>query len=298
VFQEIHQPIGIGMAHSGLAEVYTRQGRYADAWSSLQTALQTYTELKADHDIAEVKAPLGRLAAVLGRADEAEALLADTAKFAGHSHAGGMEIEVRLGQAELLRLRGKPDEAAAALEQAAKQAAGSGHRQLGLEANLALAALRLAQGRAAEAAALATRARADAARLRLRPLEADALATLAWAQARSRADEARRTALDAISLAEKYEGRPTLVRGRAALARSLDALGRRDEAADAWAAALADLDWIRGSLKPEHVAAFMARRDHQAFLVESFGRLDRAGRGSEAAALRAFLPASKTAAAR
>ena len=298
VFQEIHQPIGVGMAHSGLAEVYARQGRYADAWTSLQTALATYTELKAEHDIAEVKAPLGRLAAVLGRADEADALLADTAKFAGHSHAGGVEIEVRLGQAELLRLRGKPEQAAAVLEQAAAQAASSGHRQLGLEASVALAELRLAQGRAAEAASLATRARADAVRLRLRPLEADALATLAAAQAaRGRADEARRSALDAISLAEKYEGRPALLRARAALARAQGALGRHDEAADTWASALADLDWIRGSLKPEHVAASMARRDVQAFLVEAFGRLDKAGRGSEAAALRAFLTApAKTAA--
>ena len=61
---------------------------------------------------------------------------------------------------------------------------------------------RLAQGNTAEAAALATRARADAARLGLRPPEADALVTLAAAQARGRAAEARNSALDAISLAE------------------------------------------------------------------------------------------------
>jgi len=299
VFQEIHQPIGIGMAHSALGHVYARQGRYADAWTSLQTALETYTKLKAEHDIAEVKAPLGRLAAVLGRADEAGPLLADTAKFAGHSHAGGVEIEVRLGQAELLQLRGKPEEAAAVLEQAAVQAAGSGHRELGLEAAVALARLRLAQGNPTQAATLAARARTEAAKLRLRPLEAEALATLASAQAvRERAEDARRSALDAISLAEKYEGRPVLVRARAALARALDHLSRGAEGADAWAKALSDLDWIRGSLKPEHVEAFMARRDVQAFLVESIARLDKADRGTEAAALRPFLATRAKSAAR
>src|SRR4029450_4050156 len=86
VFQEINQPIGVGMAHSGLAEVYTRQGRYADAWTSLSTALDTYTKLKAEHDIAEVKAPLGRLAALLGRTDQAEAPISDTAEVARHSY--------------------------------------------------------------------------------------------------------------------------------------------------------------------------------------------------------------------
>jgi tetratricopeptide (TPR) repeat protein/predicted Ser/Thr protein kinase len=292
VFQEIGQPIGVGMAQGGLAGVYARQGRYGDAWSALQTALETYTKLDARHDIAEVKAPLGRLAAALGRADEAEKLLAETAQFAGHSHAGGLEIEVQLGQADVLRLRGRAEEAEAVLLKAVDDAAHSGHREMALESRVALARLALARGRAAEAAALAAKARADAARLRLRPIEAEALATLAAAHvARGRADEARRAALDAISLAEKFEGRPVLVEARAALARALARLGRDAEATDAWAHAAADLDWIRGSLKPEHVAAFMARRDVQAFLGESLARLDKAGRASEAAALRPLLAA-------
>ena len=299
VFQEIEQPIGVGMAHTGLGLVYARQGRYADAWTSLQTALDTYTKLKAEHDIAEVKAPLGRLAAVLGRADEAQALLADTAKFAGHAHAGGVEIEVRLGQAELLRLRDQPEEAAKVLDEAVTQARESAHLALATEASVALARLKLSEGDAAESAALATRARAEAQKLRRRPVEAEALAALAAAQvALGKADDARRSALDAISLAEKYEGRPVLVTARAALARSLEKLGRGAEATDAWAKAASDLDWIRGSLKPEHAADFMARRDVQAFLGDALPRLQKAGRAAELQALQPYLAKPKKTASR
>jgi len=300
VFQEIHQPIGVGMAHSGLGEVYARQGRYADAWTSLQAALDTYTKLNAEHDIAEARASLGRLAALLGRADEAEALIADTAKLAGHSHAVGVEIDVQLAQAELLRLRGKAAEAAAVLEHAITQARARAHLAHATEASVALARLRLAQGKAAEAVTLATRARLEAEELGRPPVEAEALATLAAAQAAlGRAEPARRSALDAISLAEKYEGRPVLLVSRAALARALEKLGRPAEATDAWARAAADLDWIRGSVKPEHAQAFMARPDIQAFLGEALPRLDKAGRGADTAALQPFLTKpKKTAAAR
>ena len=298
VFQEIHQPIGVGMAHSGLAEVYARQGRYADAWTSYQTALDTYTKLNAEHDIAEVKAPLGRLAAILGRADEAEALIAETQKFAGHSHAGGVEIDVQLAQAELLRLRGKTEEAVEALEHAITQARASAHLAHATEASVALARLRHAQGKPAEAVTLATRARLEAEKLRRRPVEAEALATLALGQvALGRADAARRSALDAISLAEKYEGRPVLIVARTALARALEKLGRAAEATDAWARAAADLDWIRGSLKPEHAQAFMARADVQSFLADALPRLDKAGRAADTAALQPFLAKPKKTAA-
>jgi hypothetical protein len=76
---------------------------------------------------------------------------------------------------------------------------------------------------------------------------------------------------------------------RAALGAALDRLGRGAEAADAWSRAAADLDWIRGSVKPEHVSGFMARRDVQALLGASLARLDKAGRSDEAASLRPFL---------
>jgi tetratricopeptide (TPR) repeat protein/predicted Ser/Thr protein kinase len=299
-FREVEQPVGAAMVESSLGGIYARQGRLADAWDAFQKAQAAYTKQEAGHDVAEVKAPMSRLAAWLGRTDEAARLADEAAKVAGgHSHGSGTEVEIALAQAEILGLRGRAADQAAALDQADALAARGGHRELGLEARVARARLLLGRGRATEAAALATAARGDAARLRLRPIEAEALAALASIQAaRGRAEEARRSALDAISLAEKYEGRPVLVEARAALARALARLGRGAEATDAWARAASDLEWIRGSLKPEHVEAFMARRDVQAFLAESLARLTEAGRGSEAAALRPFLAAPTKAAAR
>jgi hypothetical protein len=88
-----------------------------------------------------------------------------------------------------------------------------------------------------------------------------------------------------------------LVMARAALARALEKLGRPAEATDAWARAAADLDWIRGSLKPEHAQAFMARADVQAFLGEALPRLDKAGRTADTAALQPFLAKPKKTAA-
>jgi tetratricopeptide (TPR) repeat protein len=179
-----------------------------------------------------------------------------------------------------------------ALEETASLADRAGHREVAVEARLALGEALLAGGRKQEAEAALRRVRDTAARERLRPLEASALAGLARAQlARGRAEAARVSALDAISLAEKFEGRPALVEARAALGAALDRLGRDAEGTDAWSRAAADLDWIRGSLKPEHVDAFMARRDVRALLGESLARLDKAGRSAEAAALRPFLTA-------
>ena len=83
---------------------------------------------------------------------------------------------------------------------------------------------------------------------------------------------------------------------RAALARALEKLGRPAEATDAWARAAADLDWIRGSLKPEHAQAFMARADIQSFLGEALPRLEKAGRGADTTALQPFLTKPKKAA--
>ncbi|HEX9185926.1 MAG TPA: tetratricopeptide repeat protein [Vicinamibacteria bacterium] len=290
ILQEINQQIGVAGVHRDLAFVYEQQGRYADAWSSLQQSLDLYQKLHSDHSIAELRGPRGRLLATLGRFDEADKELADGDHVGGHGHGGPIEMGVLLARAEVLRGRGKLAEAAALLEEAEASARREGARIPGIEARIELGRLRRAQGRAAEAATLLTRARAEAAKARVRGLETRAAAGLASAQAaRGRAEEARRSALDAISVAEKYQGRPVLVEARAALGRALDRLGRDAEATDAWARTAADLDWIRGSLKPEHVDAFMTRRDVQALLGESLARLDKAGRASEAAALRPFL---------
>ena len=185
------------------------------------------------------------------------------------------------------------------LEHAITQARASAHLAHATEASVALARLRLAQGNPAEAGHCSRPAPAwkprscGCARSRPRrsPRWPAAQATL------GRAEPARRSALDAISLAEKYDGRPVLVVARAALARALEKLGRHAEATDAWARAAADLDWIRGSLKPEHAESFMARPDVQAFLGEALPRLEKAGRGADTTALQPFLTKPKKAAA-
>ena len=292
LFQENHQDMGTAMVHKELGEIYASQGRYADADTALRKSLELNTAVQSKHDIAEVKAPLGHLLVTLGRYDEAEKELREAEEIAGHGHSGGALPEVRLARAELLLARGRPAEAVAALEATAALADRAGHREVAVEARLALGEALLAGGRKQEAEAALRRVRETAARERLRPLEASALAGLSRAQlARGRAEAARVSALDAISLAEKFEGRPALVEARAALGAALDRLGRDAEATDAWSRAAADLDWIRGSLKPEHVDAFMARRDVQALLGKSLARLDKAGRSAEAAALRPFLAA-------
>jgi tetratricopeptide (TPR) repeat protein len=290
LFQEIHQDMGTAMVHMELGEIYASQGRYADAYTSLQKSLELNAAVQSKHDIAEVKAALGHLLVRLGRYDEAEKELQEAEAIAGHGHSGGALPEVRLARAEALLARGRTAEAASALEETAALADQAGHREVAVGTQLALGKALLAQGRTQEAAASLQRVRDAAARARLRPLEAAALVGVAQAQlARGRAEAARASALDAISLAEKFEGRPVLAEARAALARALDRLGRGAEATDAWSRAIADFDWIRGSLKPEHVDAFMGRRDVQVFLAESLARLDKAGRSSEASSLRPFV---------
>jgi len=52
------------------------------------------------------------------------------------------------------------------------------------------------------------------------------------------------------------------------------------------------LEWIRGSLRPEHVDSYMARADVQVFLKEALPRLQKGGRTAEAANLGRWLKSS------
>jgi hypothetical protein len=97
---------------------------------------------------------------------------------------------------------------------------------------------------------------------------------------------AREAALDAISMAEKYSGRPVLYRAYAILGDALSGLGRTEEGLDAYARAASELDWIRGSLRPEHVDSFMGRPDVRAVVQETLEALDAGGRADVAVGLR------------
>jgi tetratricopeptide (TPR) repeat protein len=203
---------------------------------------------------------------------------------AGHAPA------ILLGQAWLLEVRGKLDEAAAAYEKANVGANLSGQKEVAVESRVALGQIYRRRGKLANAEALLRRTREEAVKARLRPLEAEAAVALAETLlARQDAEGARKTAQEAASLAEKFSGKPTLAAALAVQALALEKLGKKDESLDAFAKATATLDWIRGSLKPEHVESYMVSPDVQAFLKEALPRLQKGGRTAEAANLGRWL---------
>src|SRR5262249_31231579 len=93
---------------------------------------------------------------------------------------------------------------------------------------------------------------------------------------------ARRQALEAISIADKYSGKPLVYRAQALLGSALDKLGKPQEALEAYAQAASALDWIRGSLRPEHVAGFLGQSEERGLLRAALPRLQKAGRAPEA----------------
>jgi tetratricopeptide (TPR) repeat protein len=293
IFQEIHQEMGVAMTQHNLAEIYMNQGRYADAYKALQQALAIYSELHVEHDIAEVKGPLGHLLVALGRLDDAEKELAEAERVAKESKAKHLMPEILLGQAELAHMRGRHEEAAKLFGQANVQANLSGQKEVAVESRVELGHLFLEQGKTGAAESLLLRTRQEAARSRLRPLEAAAATVLAEVYlAKGDAESARKAALDAVSLAERYSGRPVIYQAQAALGDSLQKLGRQEEAMDAYAKAATALEWIRGSLLPEHVGSFVGRSDIQAFLRKTVAVLEKGGRAADAEPLRKWLGAS------
>jgi eukaryotic-like serine/threonine-protein kinase len=293
IFKEIEQEMGVAMVHHDVAEIYANQGRYADAHEALEQSLGIYTKLEVKHDIAEVKAPLGHLLATLGLTDAAGKELADAARVAREAKAEGMMPEILLGQAEVAHLKGKHEEAAKLFEDANVRANVSGQKEVAVESRIELGHLYLEQGKLDNALGLLLRTREEAQKARLRPLESEAAVTLARVYlARKDAGAARKQAMDATAIAEKFSGRPMIHRAQVALGEALEKLGREAEALDAYAKAATALDWIRGSLKPEHVGPFMAQSEVQDFLRATLPKLEKGGRAQEAAALKKWVATS------
>jgi tetratricopeptide (TPR) repeat protein len=284
-----------GTIQKNVAEIYVAQGRYADAHSALEQSLAIFNELHVEHDIAEVKAPLGHLMIRLGQVEAAEQQLREAEHVAHDAQASDLMPEVHLGRAEIHELLGRDEEAAAAYEEANVQANLSGKKEVAVISRIELGRLFLRQKKIENAERMLRRTKNEAAEARLRPLEAEAAAALAdvllW---KGEAEEARSTALEAIGIAEKFTGRPMLVKAYASLGRALDRLGRTEEALDAHLRSAEILDWIRGSLRPEHVESFIARRDVQELLRQTVEALETGGRASEAASLRKWLPERKS----
>ena len=283
LFGEGEQQMGVGNVHQYLAEVYGAQGRYGDALKSLQKSASIYDTLKVEHGQEEIKAPLGKLYTAMGRLDEAEKLLADPApKADGHEHGGhgdDQAAERLLARAALFHLRGRKDEAAVAYEQANVAANLSGQKETAVLSRVELSRLYLEQGKLDAASRLAQRTRDEARAARLAPLEAEAAAAQAAVLlARGEAEPARRAALEALSLADRFSGRPLLYRTNGVLGDALAKLGRPADALEAYAKAASILDWIRGSLPPEDVAAFISRPDVKVFARRALAVLDKSGR--------------------
>jgi tetratricopeptide (TPR) repeat protein/TolB-like protein len=301
LFQEIQHETGMAEIHVNLADIYSSQGRYGDAFEALQQSLEIYKKLQSEHGIVEVKAPLGRLLVALGQLDDAEKALGEAERGSaaqatgGHGHGGhgagdGAIAKILLGRAELAALRGRRDEAARLWEQANVKANLRGEKELAVQSRVELGLVYLEQGKLPQAEKLLLRTRQEAAQSRLRPLESLAAAALARVHVAERDPEAaRKAALDAISAAEAFSGRPVLYQAQASLGESLEMLGRNAEAADAYASAAATLEWIRGGLLPEHSGPYMARADVQDFLRRTLPKLEKAGRTAEAAPLKKWL---------
>ena len=289
IFQEIQYTMGVVDAQRNLAEIYANQGRYGDSLASLEQQLKlVQEEVPTEHELADARAPLGRLLVALGSLEEAQKQLDEADHLAGH--AGFSRPEILFGKAQLAQLRGRSDEAAKAFEEANVAANLSRRKEVAVESRIELGRLYVQQGKLENAERLLSRTRSEANAARLRPLEAETVAALANVYlAQGKSEEARRSALEAISMADKYSGRPVLYRAYATLGKALSKLDRQEEALDAHTRAGSELDWIRGGLRPEHVESFMGRADIQDLVRENVAALDGGGRSEAAGTLRKWL---------
>jgi tetratricopeptide (TPR) repeat protein len=290
LFHEMGQQLAVGEVHQYLAEIYINQGRYADSYKSLQQSLDIYTKLQVDHGIPEVKTALARLLIIFGLPDAAERELGEAGHHAGGGQSEGLAPGILLGRAELARLRGKYELASKAYQQAAIQANRNGQKDASLESRINLANLYLEQGKLGNAERLLLSTRQEALQSRLRSLESEAVAGLAAVYlAKGEAEPARKAALEAISIAENFSGRPTLQRAYASLGGALVRLNHPSEAMDAYSKAASTLDWIRGSLLPQHVDSFMRRAEIVTFLRKTVAALEKGGRTAEALSLKKWI---------
>jgi len=307
LFQEAGQDWAAAAISKDLSEIYVAQGRYADAVHGLDNSLRSLEERHAAaHDIAAVQILRADVFASLGRLEEGEQALQQAESRgtgeepeheSGGHHANGPSPELLFARAKLAELKGDMEAASAAFEQANFQSNVSERKAVAVFSRVELGKLYLSQGKLQNAQRLLERTLEEAQKARLRPQEAGAAAVLAdILLAKNDPEAARRQALAAIDIAERFSGRPILVEAYFALARSLEKLNRKDEALDAYARTASHLEFIRGSLLPEHVDTFMMKPDIQRILSGTIPALVRAGRETEVATLKKWLPSTAAAA--
>ena len=238
IFQGIGQIMGVAMVHLRLAEVYGDQGRYADAYQAIQQSQRIYEERDMAADVADVKAHLGHLLTTLGQFEAAEKNLGEAAKLAGDALAEDLLPLILLGQSRLHRLRGDIRQARAKCKSGGEAAARAGERRMQILSGVELARVYLAEGRLADARSTLVKAKREAANSRLRVIEARAAAALAEVYlAQGNAGAAETEAQASVRIAEGFSGRPLLYAGYATLGEAYQALGRPEEAVEAFAKA-------------------------------------------------------------
>jgi len=116
----------------------------------------------------------------------------------------------------------------------------------------------------------------------LRVLEAETTAVLAQVYlARKDLETARRSALQAVRLAEGFDGRLLLCEAFATLAEAEQGLGLAETAADDYSKLVNTLNWIAANSSKELVEPYMHRPDVQALLKKTFATFEKSGRSIE-----------------
>jgi len=225
----------------------------------------------------------------VGLTDAAQAQLEEAERLAAESGAKALEPLLTLTRARLADQRGDRERAAQAYTDANVKANLSGQKEIAVESRVELSRLYRSQGRLDNAERLLERTLREASQARLQPLEAQASAALAEVYMEGgKADAAQRSAREAIRFADRFSGRPVLARAYGTLGQASAALGQDVAALDAWTKAAETLEWIRGSLLPEHVEAFTSRPDVHALAGRAIEALEKGGRTAEAAPLKAW----------
>jgi len=294
IFQELEHRQGVAETQAHLADAYSGQGRYRDAYQALQGSLEISGEIGVEHDLARARTQLGHYFVTVGQFDEAEKELTEARRLAERAHARDLLSLIFLGRARLGRFQGTMGDAETAGESAKRQADLIGQKEISLRADLELGRISLERGQLARAEKLFSTVREDASRIGAQPILAEANAALGQVRlAGGDAGSAYASSQEAIAIAERFSGRPLLLVVNATLAEACRVQGRDPEALDAYSRVAASLNWIETSLPGDQVEGFMLRSDVQLLLGSAVRALEEKGRGQELSSLARWVSKKK-----
>ncbi len=294
IFQEIQQPLGVATVQLDLAEIYSAQGRYADAYQLLQKSLEINQQLELGYDLAETITHWSLFLISVGQLEEAGKELGRAQDVAEKARADDLKPLILFARGKLLYLRGNLDEAAVVYQSANLEANRLSQKELAIRSQIERGRIHLRQSELAEAGQMLMKAWEEASQARLGVLEAEAATVLAELYLnQGEAETASETALQAIKMAKEFSGNPILIEAYATLGGAYQNLDRLEEAMDSYSEVAATLSRMRRRLTEEHIESFMSRSDIRALLEETAGAMKKAGRGQEAEALRKWIAAAR-----